>query len=197
MNSQDPYSGAPIGLPPTDCQAIRDRIQESIFEKTELHPEVLAHIKNCSECDVYCKEEMSFARQIAGEFESVRVPAPPIARILRTVENKNARRSTRPWFVPVAAAAIILIIVGFVSLLKLNKSPESVKTPEVVQKPVEPTESPKLPEVAQKPVEPTESPKLPEVAQKPVEPTESPKLPEVAQKPVEPTESPKLPEVAQ
>lgn len=99
-----------------NCNDIRNRIEVSIIEKTDLSIEIAEHIKICSDCQAYYESEKSLAKMISEELKSVPINIPQSDFL----SNRTNPRRMIPWLTPLlsASAAVLLVAITIFVVIK-------------------------------------------------------------------------------
>ncbi|MFH1231082.1 MAG: hypothetical protein V1709_06245, partial [Planctomycetota bacterium] len=92
-----------------NCNNIKNKIEASIIEKTEMGTEIVEHIKICSDCHAYYDSEKSLTKMISEELKSVPIIVPQTDFLL----NRAKPRRIIPWLIPLlsASAAVLLVAI--------------------------------------------------------------------------------------
>ncbi|MDI6732779.1 MAG: FecR domain-containing protein [Planctomycetota bacterium] len=104
----------------TLCQTIRDKIEQSIIEKSSLDEDVTKHLQSCPDCSAYYTEELIFSQTISETLKAVPIPAPKIATADKhrytQIDTDKICVHLRASVVAISIAAAIVLI-GFTFFL--------------------------------------------------------------------------------
>lgn len=96
-----------------NCSDIKNKVEQSIIDKSSLPIKISEHIMGCVDCRSYYDSEKAFAQMISDEFKSLPIPTPE--QLLAT---RKPVRLKRLVIALSSAAAILLVAISVFSLLQ-------------------------------------------------------------------------------
>jgi len=100
-----------------NCSDIKNKIEQSIIEKSSLPMEISEHIMGCADCHSYYESEQAFARMISDEFKSLPIPTPQLEQLL------TARKPVRLKRLMIALSSTAAILLAAASVFSLLQTP--------------------------------------------------------------------------
>ena len=100
-----------------NCDNIKNKIEASIIEKSDLSAEIAEHIKTCSDCQVYYESEKSLAKTISEEFKSVPIIVPQADSLLARAKP----RRMIPWLIPLLSASAAVLLIAITIFVVINQ----------------------------------------------------------------------------
>jgi ferric-dicitrate binding protein FerR (iron transport regulator) len=100
-----------------NCSDIKNKIEQSIIEKSTLPMEISEHIMGCADCHVYYESEKALARMISDEFKSLPIPTPQLEQLL------TARKPVRLKRLMIALSSVAAILLAAASIFSLLQTP--------------------------------------------------------------------------
>ena len=115
-----------------NCSDIKNKIEQSIIEKSTLPVEISQHIMGCADCHSYYESENAFARMISDEFKSLPIPAPQLEQLLaarqpdRTAPDVRAGKPFRLKRLMIALSSAAAVLLATASIFSFLNPPTGV-----------------------------------------------------------------------